>query len=264
MPKYKRIGIHVDLKSEIAVRAYEELCRMYDEFIDVEAADSDEIDVILTLGGDGMMLKTLHNYCMHSHLPVYGMNRGSVGFLLNEYRPKNFLARLQEAIPHYLYPLEMTVCDIHGVMHKGLAINEVSLLREINQTAKIKISIDDKVRLECLIADGVLLATPAGSSAYNFAANGPIIPLQASILALTPISPFRPRRWRGALLAHNSKVRFDVLESSKRPVSAVADSLEIRDVKWVEVQENRSKKLTVLFDKDHDFDERILSEQFAL
>jgi NAD+ kinase len=264
MSKYKKVGIYADLRSSIALRAYEELTKLYKEFIDIESEGCDGVDVIIAVGGDGMMLKALHNYSMNSQIPVYGLNRGSVGFLLNEYRPQNLLHRINNSIPYRLYPLEMTACDMNGKIHNGLAINEVSLLREINQSAKIKISIDGTTRLDCLIADGILLATPAGSSAYNFAANGPIIPLHASILALTPISPFRPRRWRGALLAHNSLVRFDILEAEKRPVSAVADSLEVRDVTWVEIKENRSKPLTILFDQDHNFDERILSEQFAL
>jgi len=182
---------------------------------------------------------------------------------MNDYNPDNLLKRIENGVITKLYPLEMKVKTYDNKIHTAIAINEVSLLREINQAAKIKISINDETRMDFLIADGILVATPAGSSAYNYAAYGPIIPLDAKILALTPICPFRPRRWRGALLSHKSKVRFDILENNKRPVSAVADSTEFRNVKWVEVAEKKNKVLKLLFDKKHVFEERVIKEQFA-
>lgn len=220
-----------------------------------------EADVIVALGGDGLMLQTLHEH-MHRGIPIYGMNRGSVGFLMNEYRDDNLVERLKAAEIARLHPLRMRALLADGSEHQALAINEVSLLRETYQAAKIRISIDGKVRMAELSCDGVLVATPAGSTAYNLSAQGPIIPIDAALLALTPISAFRPRRWRGALLSHRAKVRFEILEPEKRPVSAVADHREFREVTDVHVEEDPSIDLLMMFDEGHSLDERILTEQF--
>jgi NAD+ kinase len=226
-------------------------------------------DVIVALGGDGLMLQTLHrdlerrgNGGAGRPCPIYGMNRGSVGFLMNEYREDDLLARLGRAERTIVHPLAMRALDRAGKLHDGLAINEVSLFRERHQAAKLRISIDGTVRLDELICDGALVATPAGSTAYNFSAHGPILPIHAPLLALTPISPFRPRRWRGALLPDTARIAFDVLEADKRPVSAVADSFETRSVIRVEIEEAQGIDLVMLFDPGHTLDERILSEQF--
>ncbi len=218
-------------------------------------------EVIVALGGDGFMLETLHRF-LELRLPIYGMHRGSVGFLMNGYEPQGLRERLARAVPVRTHPLEMRARDVSGAEHKALAFNEVSLLRETRQTAKIRVTIDDVVRVEELAADGILVATPVGSTAYNFSAHGPIIPLGAGVLALTPISAFRPRRWRGALLPHAARLRFDILEAEKRPVSAVADYTEVRDVLSVAVRENREVALTMLFDPEHNLEERVLKEQF--
>ena len=221
-----------------------------------------EADVIVALGGDGFMLETLHANLQRG-TPVYGMNRGSVGFLMNEYEEDGLPARILEAGRAIIHPLQMDAWTEAGDKVSGLAINEVSLLRQTRQSAKLRILIDDRVRLDELSCDGCMVATPAGSTAYNLSAHGPIIPLDARVLALTPISAFRPRRWRGALLSHEARVCFEVLESDKRPVSAVADSLEVRRVSRVEVRERRDIALTMLFDAGRSFEERVLSEQFT-
>jgi NAD+ kinase len=225
-------------------------------------AGLEEADVVVALGGDGFLIETLHA-TLERGLPVFGMNRGSVGFLLNEYRCDGLPERLARAQRVILHPLAMTAHPPRGEPVRGLAINEVSLLRETRQTAKLSISVDGVVRLPELICDGALVATPAGSTAYNLSAHGPIVPLGANVLALTPISAFRPRRWRGALLPRTARIAFDVLEPAKRPVSAVADSVEVRDVVRVEVEEDTGRELVLLFDPDQDLDERILKEQFA-
>ena len=219
--------------------------------------------VIVALGGDGFMLETLHE-AIASQTPIYGMNRGSVGFLMNEYSEDGLLERINVAEKAVIHPLTMTAIDTYGKPHKALAINEVSLLRQTRQTAKLRISIDGKVRLNELSCDGAMVATPAGSTAYNLSAHGPIIPLDAKVLALTPISAFRPRRWRGALLAHTAKVSFDILEADKRPVSAVADNLEVRDVLEVNIAEDREISMYMLFDAGRSLEERMLAEQFAV
>lgn len=222
----------------------------------------EEADVIVALGGDGFMLQVLHHY-MSTNKPIYGMNCGTVGFLMNPLAEDGLLERLEDAEEAQVHPLKMIAKTAHGEETEALAINEVSLLREQRQAAKIRISIDGTVRLEELICDGVLLSTPAGSTAYNLSAHGPIIPIGADILALTPISAFRPRRWRGALLPHGARVRFELLEAVKRPVSAVADMTEVRDVVDVHVHEERSIALHMLFDKGHNLAERVLREQFV-
>jgi NAD+ kinase len=220
-----------------------------------------EANVIVPLGGDGFMLETLHRF-VGQGVPIFGMHRGSVGFLMNSYRVEDLVERITTAQPVQLHPLEMSAAEEDGSCRRAIAFNEVSLLRESRQAAKLRISVDDIVRLDELMADGILLSTPVGSTAYNFSAHGPIIPLGAGVLALTPISAFRPRRWRGALLPHTAQVRFDILEAEKRPVSAVADFTEVRDVLTVVVHENRELALTMLFDPEHNLEERVLKEQF--
>jgi NAD+ kinase len=221
----------------------------------------DKADVIVALGGDGLMLETLHRY-LDRGVPIYGMNRGTVGFLMNEYAEDGLIERLDRAQVVNLHPLRMVTTDMAGNVATALAINEVSLLRETRQAAHISISVDGVLRLAELICDGVLVSTPAGSTAYNLSAHGPIIPLGAQLLALTPISAFRPRRWRGALLPCSAEVTLEVLNPTKRPVSAVADYTEVRDVAHVQVREDRTKSLHLLFDPEHNLEERILLEQF--
>jgi NAD+ kinase len=243
-----------------AQAALAELSAQY-SFLDI-AGKRTKPDVIIALGGDGFMLQVLHKY-MHRGIAVYGMNCGSVGFLLNSYQCANLHERIATARRATLYPLVMYARTADGREHQELAINEVSLFRESRQAAKIRISIDHVVRVSDLVADGILVATPAGSTAYNFSAGGPIIPLSGDLLALTPIAPFRPRRWRGALLNHQSSITFEVLEHDKRPVSAVADFTEVRDVVSVSVFENRTIALSLLFDPEHNLEERITTEQFS-
>jgi NAD+ kinase len=223
-------------------------------------ADGDA-EVIVALGGDGFMLEILHQE-MDSGRPVFGLNRGSIGFLMNEYREEGLQERLAAAQEVALHPLRMATETVNGEKVTADAFNEVSLLRETRQTAKIRITIDGVPRLDELICDGVLVATPAGSTAYNLSAHGTIIPLGAGVLALTPISAFRPRRWRGALLPEKASVGFEVLEPTKRPVLAVADSTEVRDVVRVNVHQARSSSVSLLFDPEHNLEERILREQF--
>jgi NAD+ kinase len=220
-----------------------------------------EADVIVALGGDGQMLQTMHRY-LNNRIPIYGMNRGSVGFLLNDYREEFLLERLENAEVTVIHPLRMTARDDKGVEHDAIAINEVSLFRQIYQAAKLRISIDGRVRLEELICDGVLVSTPAGSTAYNLSAHGPILPINAPLLVITPISPFRPRRWRGAILPNTAVVMIAVLEPDKRPVSAVADNTEFRDVIAVEIKEASDVDIFMMFDPGHSLAERILREQF--
>jgi NAD+ kinase len=208
------------------------------------------------------MLQTLHSF-LGKGKPIYGMNLGSVGFLMNEYRENDLMNRLAAAEPARIYPLRMAAHAAGGT-ETALAFNEVSLLRQTRQTAKIRIVLDGKERLSELICDGILVSTPAGSTAYNLSAHGPILPIEAALLAMTPLSAFRPRRWRGALLPHNAKVRFEILEPDKRPVSATADSVEVRNITSVDIAEDRSVSMTMLFDEGHSLDERILAEQFVI
>ncbi|MBP2313242.1 NAD kinase [Azospirillum soli] len=226
----------------------------------------EDADIVVALGGDGFLLETLHRALRRDGKnppPVYGMNRGSVGFLLNAFKEDDLPERLATAQRVTLHPLRMLATRTNGERVEALGINEVSLLRETRQAAKLRITVDGVVRLPELICDGVLVATPAGSTAYNLSAHGPIVPLGAGVLALTPISAFRPRRWRGALLPHTAKITFDILEEVKRPVSAVADSTEVREAIRVDVQEARDVFLTLLFDPELNFEERILKEQFT-
>jgi len=232
------------------------LCERYD------GVDPESADVVIALGGDGFMLETLHRFIGRG-VPIYGMNRGTVGFLMNEYTEDDLAARLAQASKSIVHPLVMTTRSVDGSTAEALAINEVSLLRQTRQASKIRISVDGTVRIEELICDGVLVATAAGSTAYNLSAHGPILPVGSDLLTLTPISAFRPRRWRGALLPATATVRFEILENEKRPVSAVADSTEVRDVVDVVIEENRDVELTMLFDAEHNLAERILNEQFT-
>lgn len=255
----QRIALLAD-QSPKAQAAYRELTAQYD-FIDI-AGKRTKPDVLVALGGDGFMLQVLHKY-MHRNIPVYGMNCGSVGFLLNNYTPERLIERITEARRASLHPLIMYTRTMDGKERQELAINEVSLFRESRQAAKLRVSIDHVVRVQEMIADGILVSTPAGSTAYNFSAGGPILPLTAKLLALTPIAPFRPRRWRGALLNHQSSITFEILEPEKRPVSAVADFTEVRDVLSVSVFEDRNITLSLLFDPEHNLEERITNEQFS-
>jgi NAD+ kinase len=220
-----------------------------------------QADVIVALGGDGLMLQTLHRF-INDKIPIYGMNRGSVGFLMNSYCEDGLIERLAAAKITRIHPLAMVATDVAGKVHKSLAINEVSLFRQRHQAAKLQISIDGKVRMEELICDGVLVATPAGSTAYNLSAHGPIVPITAGLLAVTPISPFRPRRWRGALVPNKVHISISVHEAEKRPVSAVADHFETRDVVKVEIEKARATELFMMFDHEHSLEERVLAEQF--
>jgi len=221
----------------------------------------EQADAIVALGGDGFMLETLHRFLTRG-VPIYGMNSGTVGFLMNGFEEEHLPERLEKADEVTLFPLAMVARTVKDKAREALAINEVSLLRETRQAAKIRIRVDGIVRMPELICDGILIATPAGSTAYNLSAHGPILPLGSGVLALTPISAFRPRRWHGAILPHDAEVVFEVLDYLKRPVSAVADSTEVRDVIEVRVREDRSTKLRLLFDPEHNLEERILKEQF--
>lgn len=221
----------------------------------------EEADVIVALGGDGAMLDSLRRQ-FEIGKPVYGMNRGTVGFLMNEYRADDLPKRIDDAERAVISPLRMTARDVHDQVHQALAINEVSLFRQTAQTARFSITIDGKTRMEDLACDGLMVATPAGSTAYNLSAHGPILPIGAGLLALTPVSAFRPRRWKGALLRRNARVRIEALAPMLRPVAASADNREVRDIVSVEVQEDK-RRLTMLFDPGHALDERILREQFG-
>jgi NAD+ kinase len=252
--KFKNIAFTAaDLKE--AQLAHQRLCDRYDH------VPAEKADIIIALGGDGFMLQTLHRY-MKQGTPIYGLNRGSVGFLMNVYNEEDLPQRLSKAQPINLYPLRMTAFDFHGKEHKALAINDISLLRQTHLAAKISIRVDGVERLEGMVCDGVLVSTPAGSTAYNLSVQGPIVPLGANLLALTPISAFRPRQWRGALLPDAAVVTFDILDPQIRTVSAVADFTEVRDVKQVVVREDRGITPTLLFDPEHNLEERIIKEQF--
>lgn len=242
-------------KTDEAQAALAELTAQYGQ------NDEDRADVIVALGGDGTLLEVLHKY-ENTDKKIYGMNRGSVGFLLNPYRAENLLERLENTQTVTLRPLRMMAETIEGETIEAVAFNEISLLRQRHFAAKISITVDDIPRMPELVCDGVMVATPAGSTAYNLSAHGPIIPLSASVLALTPISAFRPRHWRGALLHNTASVRFDILNAEERPVSATADYTEVRNVKSVEIHQSTSIGMNLLFDPDHSLEERILKEQF--
>jgi NAD+ kinase len=220
-----------------------------------------QAEIVVALGGDGLMLQTLHQV-MARNVPVFGMNCGSVGFLMNDYSDDRLIERLRAANPTRITPLAMHVTDVNGLTHEALALNEVSLFRTTYQAVKVEIVVDGRTQMEELICDGVLLATPAGSTAYNLSAHGPILPIDAPLLALTPISPFRPRRWRGAIVSNDAVVTFRTREREKRPVAAVADNVEFKDVAEVVVREDRAHQVTLLFDPGTGLEERVLSEQF--
>lgn len=255
MSKYKKIAF---VAADVPI-AQTALSALADRFGN---ADTDKADVIVALGGDGFMLQTLHQ----SHelgIPVYGMNRGTVGFLMNSYSEADLLERLAAAEQAVINPLAMTAHTTKGSEHKALAINEVSLLRAGPQAAKLRISINGRLRLEELVCDGALVATPAGSTAYNYSAHGPILPIGSDVLAVTAVAAFRPRRWRGALVPKTSVVRFDVIDPDKRPVMADADSNWIENVHWVEIRSEPSVSHRILFDSGHGLEERLLREQFS-
>jgi NAD+ kinase len=253
--KYARIAFVASASPE-AEQARERLAARYGD------APLDQADVVVALGGDGLMLLTLHRL-MSAGKPIYGMHRGTVGFMMNEFRADGLAERLAAAETAVIHPLVMRVRDIHGVAHEHRAINEVSLFRQIYQAARLRILIDGKERLPELTADGILVATPAGSTAYNFSVQGPIIPIDSPLLALTPISPFRPRRWRGALLPDKARVTVEVIDAERRPVAAVADHVEVRSVRAVDIFMDHAVAMHMLFDPGHSLDERILSEQFG-
>jgi len=247
----------VAAQTATAATARDRLIKIYGD------CDPKDASVIVALGGDGLMLECLHRV-LGTPQPVYGMNCGSVGFMMNEFLEAGLIERIARAQPSVLHPLRMHAITASGVVEEAVAINEVSLLRQLRQAAKIRISVDHRERLAELICDGVLISTPAGSTAYNLSAHGPIIPLSANLLPLTPISAFRPRRWRGALLPATVDVQFEILEADKRPVAAVADFTEVRDVVSVAVSEDRTIGATVLFDPDRALSERIITEQFTV
>ena len=222
----------------------------------------DHAEVVVALGGDGFLLQCLHRY-LHDGTPIFGMNQGTVGFLLNEYRTDGLYERIAASERTLIHPLRMQAIDQDGKSHRALAFNEVSMLRQSHQSAKMKIIIDGKTRLEQLICDGAMVATPAGSTAYNLSAHGPILPLTSEALALTPISAFRPRRWRGAIVPQTAKVRFEVQESDKRPMSVAADWFEVRHVQSVEIEAARDLTACILFDEGNGYEERVLNEQFS-
>ncbi len=250
--------------TEVARRAYEEIAVRY-PIVEVarkrRRGSASSADVIVVLGGDGFMLQTMHQY-MARNIPFYGMNCGTVGFLMNTYSPVSLIERIRGARRHILHPLSMYARTIGGKTCEMLAINEVSLFRQGRQAAKIRITVDHVVRIAEMTGDGILVATPAGSTAYNSSAGGQIIPLGANIIALTPLSPSRPRRWKGALLYHNSSITFETLEPAKRPINAVADFTEVHDVVSVAVHEDHKTSISVLFDSEHNLEERIIKEQF--
>ena len=221
----------------------------------------EDADIIIALGGDGLMLQCLHK-TMDSGQAIFGMHCGSVGFLMNSYSADDLLERIENAHPTQIHPLKMKAIDSQGNAHEALAINEVSLTRRTAQAAKLKIHVDGKVRMEELVCDGVLVATPAGSTAYNLSAHGPILPIEAQLMALTPISAFRPRRWRGALLPETARVTIETLDNGKRPVEAVADHIAFANIVKVDISQDKARSLNMLFDADHNLDERILREQF--
>jgi NAD+ kinase len=247
----------VAAQTEIAIAARHRLTDIYGD------TTPEQSDIIVALGGDGLMLECLHKV-LGTPKPVYGMNCGSVGFMMNEFAEPNLRERLARAQPSILHPLRMHAITASGVVEEAVALNDVFLFRQLRQAAKIRIMVDHRERLAELICDGVLISTPAGSTAYNLSAHGPIIPLSSNLLPLTPISAFRPRRWRGALLPSTVDVLFEILEADKRPVAAVADFTEVRDVVSVAVSEDRSISATVLFDPDRALSERIITEQFTV
>ena len=254
IPNFERIAF-VAADTEEGSQARDRLALRYGNIAPEQA------DVVVALGGDGLMLQTLHRH-LNDRVPIYGMNRGSLGFLMNNYDETGLVERLQQAEISIIHPLRMVAVDSTGTSHEALAINEVSLFRQTHQAAKLQISIDGHVRMPELICDGTLVATPAGSTAYNLSVNGPILPLGAPLLALTPISAFRPRRWRGAVLPNAARIKIEVLEPDKRPVNAVANHREFRGIREVTIREMPEIDIMLMFDRGHALGERVLSEQF--
>jgi len=253
--RFERIAI-VAAASDEASRARDRLAQRYGCVVPEQA------DIIVALGGDGLMLRTLHRY-LNDRFSIYGMNRGTVGFLMNDYRETDLMERLQQAEVSIVHPLRMIAVDDTGSCHEALAINEVSLFRQTYQTAKLMISIDGKVRMQELVGDGVLVATPTGSTAYNLSVHGAMLPLAAPLLALTPISPFRPRRWRGAVLPSSARIKIDAIEPEKRPINAAADHQEFRSIHEVAIREVPETEILIMFDRGRSLGERLLTEQFS-
>jgi NAD+ kinase len=256
MPKAQKSLCFVASPTPEAQAAREELVRLYGHCL------GDEAEVIVALGGDGFMLQTLHT-TMNSGKRVYGMNRGSIGFLMNDYHVENLPERIDAAVENAFHPLQMTTRNVDGSTSVALAINEVSLFRQSYQAAKLRVEVDGRVRLEELICDGLMVTTPAGSTAYNLSAHGPILPLESPLLAMTPVSAFRPRRWRGALLPNKVTVDITVLETAKRPVNAVADNTEVKSVESVRIAQSQVTTARILSDPDRSWSERIIAEQFS-
>lgn len=258
----KKIAVVAARNNQKAINHKDILIKKYN-FVDLSSNHQNvaDIDLVIAIGGDGLMLHLLHQY-EKTQTPVYGVNCGTIGFLMNSFDEENFLSNLEKAQQSKLYPLRMNVIDSDDKTHSHIAINEIALLRQTSQAAKIRVEINNQERLKNLAADGILVATAAGSTAYNLSAGGPIIPFGCEILALTPISPFRPRNWHGALLPANSKIKLEVLSHETRTVSATADFNEVRNVKEVEIFEDRSISFTILFDPNHSLEERIIREQF--
>lgn len=260
--RFKTIGV-VAHENDEAKRVLDAISERYDIVELHDAKGAEYVDVIIALGGDGFMLRVMHDY-IGFNVPVYGINCGTVGFLMNSAEIDNLHERLENARSTCIYPLQMLAYLHDGTIKEAIAFNEVSLLRETGQAAKVRVIADGKCQLDELVCDGVMVATAAGSSAYNYSVGGPIVPMRAGVLALTPISPFRPRRWRGALLPSNVEVRFEILHAHKRPVNAVADYFDVKNVSAVEIKEDREQHMCLLFDPGHSLEERILSEQFRV
>ncbi len=260
--KFSKIGILADNSTQ-AQTAKAHLIAKF-KFIEVvDRSFLKDVDVVIAVGGDGFMLHTLHNH-IEDDVPIYGINKGTVGFLMNEYSEKNLIERVNSATDSKIHPLKMTCTCADGSVKEALAINEVSILRTTGQAAKIQINIDETTHLDELVCDGVLLSTPAGSSAYNYSNGGMILPISSNLLALTPISPFRPRRWRGALLPNTARVRLDIHKYKTRPVKAVADNFEVDDVTSVEIALDTTRTIHLLFDSGHTLEERIMREMFEI
>ncbi len=261
---FETVGIAADADNPKATEACAQLAGRYRfKVLKSGVRAPRDIDVIIALGGDGFMLRALH-HAMASGLPIYGMNCGTVGFLMNQYREDDLIGRLNSAKMTEIHPLRMVATTTSGKREEAFALNEVSLLRAGRQAAQLQISVGDTVHMTDMVCDGILVATPAGSSAYNYSIGGPIMPLSANLIAVTPISPFRPRRWRGALLPEKTHVRIDVLEAKRRPVNAVADFTETRNVVSVSVSTDVKRACRLLFDPGHSLEERIIREQFAV
>lgn len=261
--KYQKIAIIAAKDNVAAIERKDILVKKYNFYdLTLNHEKITDFDLVVAIGGDGLMLRLLHNVIAENPTPIYGINCGTVGFLMNSFNEDDFLKNLNNAQESLIHPLKAQIIDENDKKHSLIAINEIALLRDSSQAAKIAITVNNKKRIEELSADGVLVASPAGSTAYNFSAGGPIIPFNAEILALTPISPFRPRSWNGALLPANSEIRLEVIDFKERPVNATADSKEIKRVKEALIKQDKTITLKILFDKSHSLEERIIREQF--